>query len=103
MYDDLNLRDFFHILYIIRDNHKKHNPLTHKEVRVYLDCMRELSEKLNIGDSYHLPSVKFHFHAMSCRLSHEKRAFIAEELLKLLLLVEQSNKKQQDTFSPDNF
>lgn len=101
MYDDLTLRDFFHILYIIRDN--KNQNLTHKQVRVYLDCMQELSTNLNIGNSYYLPSIRFHFHAMSCRLSHKKRSFLAEELLKLLLLLEQSNKepKQQQPAAQD--
>ncbi|QSJ16315.1 hypothetical protein JYQ62_32010 [Nostoc sp. UHCC 0702] len=43
MYDSLNLEDFRHILYIIRDNHEKqHDWLTHKEIRVYLHCLREL-------------------------------------------------------------
>ena len=100
MYESLNINDFCHILYIIRDNHKKHDSLTHKEIRVYLNCMRELwsSEEMScIPDSYSLPSVKFHFYAMSCRISHEKRAFLASQLLDLLNLLEpKSNSKQQD-------
>ena len=96
MYESLNLDDFKHILYIIRDNHKKHDSLTHKEVRVYLDCMEQLWEKLvDIPDSYWLPSIKFHFWAMSCRISHEKRAFLASELLKLIVLLKQRNKSNQ--------
>ena len=99
MYESLNIGDFQHILYIIRDNHKKHNSLTHKQVRVYLDCMEQLWEKLDIPDSYWLPSIKFHFWAMSCKISHEKRAFLASRLLDLLLLLEQHDKsKQQDNF-----
>ena len=91
MYESLNINDFCHILYIIRDNHKKHDSLTHKEIRVYLNCMRELwsSEEMScIPDSYSLPSVKFHFYAMSCRISHEKRAFLASQLLDLLYSLE---------------
>ncbi|MDZ8238528.1 MAG: hypothetical protein RMZ69_15330 [Nostoc sp. ChiQUE01a] len=92
MYESLNINDFRHILYIIRD-YKKHD-LTHKEVRVYLNCMRQLwsSEEMYIPDSYYLPLIKFHFYAMTCRLSHEKRAILAEELIKLLGLLEQPNK-----------
>ncbi|MFN6488337.1 MULTISPECIES: hypothetical protein [unclassified Nostoc] len=100
MYEVLNINDFRHILYIIRDNHKKHDSLTHKQVRVYLNCMRDLwsSEEMSyIPDSYYLPSIKFHFFAMSCRISHEKRAFLASQLLDLLNLLEHPNKsKQQD-------
>lgn len=101
MYESLNINDFRHILYIIRDNHKKYNSLTHKQVRVYLNCMRDLwsSEEMScIPDSYCLPAIKFHFYAMSCRISHEKRAFLAEELLKLLDLLEPKS-KQQDNFT----
>ena len=93
MYESLTLDDFKHILYIIRDNHKKYDSLTHKEVRVYLDCMEQLWEKLDIPDSYWLPSIKFHFSAMSCRISHEKRAFLASELLKLLVLLKTKSKQ----------
>ncbi|MGV0102242.1 hypothetical protein NSTCB13_00758 [Nostoc sp. DSM 114160] len=103
MYDPLTLDDFEHILYIIRDNHKKYDSLTHKQVRVYLNCMRELwsSEEMSyIPDSYYLPSIKFHFYAMSCRISHEKRAFLASQLLDLLNLLKQPNKsKQQDNLT----
>lgn len=99
MYDSLNLEDFRHILYIIRDNHKKHNSLTHKEIRVYLRCMRELWGELNVSpDDYYIPSIKFHFHAMALRISHEKRAFLAEQLLNLLLLLEP---KQQSSNSKE--
>ncbi|MDZ8089035.1 MAG: hypothetical protein RMY16_26315 [Nostoc sp. DedQUE12b] len=63
--------------------------------------MRDLwsSEEMSyIPDSYYLPSIKFHFYAMSCRISHEKRAFLASQLLNLLLQLEHPNKsKQQDT------
>ena len=102
MYESLNINDFRHILYIIRDNHKKHDSLTHKQIRVYLNCMRELwsSEEMScIPDSYSLPSIKFHFYAMSCRISHEKRAFLASQLLDLLYSLEKpkSNSKQQDS------
>ncbi|MEH1885865.1 hypothetical protein [Nostoc sp.] len=93
MYEALTLDDFKHILYIIRDNHKKSYPLTHKQVRVYLDCMEQLWEKVHIADSYWLPSVKVHFWAMSCRISHEKRSFLASELLKLFVLL---GSKQQN-------
>ncbi|MDF5706530.1 MAG: hypothetical protein PUP90_02320 [Nostoc sp. S4] len=92
MYQVLNIDDFRHVLYIIRD-YKKHE-LTHKEVRVYLNCMRQLwfSDEMCIQDSYYLPLIKFHFYAMSCRLSHQKRAILASELIKLLNLLEQPNK-----------
>ncbi|MFN6530974.1 hypothetical protein [Nostoc sp. ChiSLP03a] len=103
MYETLNINDFRHILYIIRDNHKKHDSLTHKQVRVYLDCMEQLWEKLDIPDSYWLPSIKFHFSAMSCRISHEKRAFLASELLKLLVLLKQDNKSNTSGVSADHF
>lgn len=101
MYESLNIDDFRHILYIIRDNHKKHDSLTHKEIRVYLNCMRQLwsSEELYIPDSYYLPLIKFHFYAMSCRLSHDKRAILASKLLDLLNLLEQPNSKQQDNLT----
>lgn len=99
MYDSLNIDDFRHILYIIRDN--KNETLTHKKVRVYLDCMEQLWEKLDIPDSYHLPSIKFHFCAMSCRISHEKRAFLAERLLDLLSLLKEESKNTK--FSAENF
>jgi len=95
--DSLNIDDFKHILYIIRDNHKKYDSLTHKKVRVYLDCMNQLWSELYIPDSYYLPSIKFHFYAMSCRISHEKRAFLASELLKLLVLLKQPNSEQKVT------
>ncbi|MEA5601058.1 hypothetical protein [Nostoc sp. UHCC 0252] len=105
MHESLNLDDFKHILYIIRDNHKKHYSLTHKEIRVYLDCMHNLwlSEEMSyIPDSYYLPSIKFHLYAMLCRISHEKRAFLASELLKLLVLLEQPNQsKQQDNLTEE--
>jgi CRISPR/Cas system-associated exonuclease Cas4 (RecB family) len=86
MYESLQIDDFCHVLYIIRDNHKKHDSLTHKQVRVYLNCMRQLwaSEDMYVPDSYYLPLIKFHFYAMSCRLSHEKRAILASQLLDLL-------------------
>jgi hypothetical protein len=93
----LTVDDFKHILYIIRDNHKKYQSLTHKKVRVYLDCMNELLSQVSMPDSYWLPSIKFHFYAMSCRISHEKRAFLAEELLKLLVLLKEPNSKQKAT------
>ena len=102
MYESLTLDDFKHILYIIRDNHKKYDSLTHKQIRVYLNCMRELwsSEEMSyIPDSYYLPSIKFHFYAMSCRISHEKRAFLASELLKLLVLLQSNKSKQQDNLT----
>ncbi|QSJ18766.1 hypothetical protein JYQ62_08405 [Nostoc sp. UHCC 0702] len=95
MYDSLNLEDFRHILYIIRDNDKQHDWLTHKEIRVYLHCLRELWTELNISDSYWLPSIKFHFHAMALRISHEKRAILAARLLDLLVRLEQPNKSKQ--------
>ncbi|BAZ54194.1 hypothetical protein NIES4103_68790 (plasmid) [Nostoc sp. NIES-4103] len=98
MYDSLNLEDFRHILYIIRDNHKKYDSLTHKEILVYLHCMRELWTELNVPDSHIMPSIKFHFHAMALRISHEKRAFLAEQLLSLLLRLEP---KQQSSNSEE--
>ncbi|WP_334964100.1 hypothetical protein [Nostoc sp.] len=67
--------------------------------------MHELwsSEEMScIPDSYYLPSIKFHFYAMSCQLSHEKRSFLAEELVKLLLLLDKpntNNSKQQDNLT----
>ena len=92
MYEPLNIDDFRHILYMIRDNRKRHDSLTHKEVRVYLICMRQLwsSEELYIPDSYYLPLIKFHFYAMSCRLSHDKRAVLASKLLDLLNLLDKT-------------
>jgi len=103
MYESLDVNDFCHILYIIRDNRKKYPSLTHKEIRVYLNCMRELwasEEMSSIPDSYCLPSIKFHFYAMSCRISHEKRAFLADKLLDLLRLLKQPDKsKQQDNLT----
>lgn len=92
----LNIDDFRHVLYIIRDNHKNHDSLTHKQVRVYLNCMRQLwlsEEMCGVpSSSYYLPLIKFHFFAMSCRLSHEKRAILASQLLSLLDLLERPNK-----------
>jgi hypothetical protein len=110
MYGALDIEVFRHILYIIRDNRGAYS-LTHKEVRVYLGCMRDLwsqldESQLTIENSYYFPEIKFYFYAMSCRISHEKRAFLAKRLLDLLsklnLNSKQESPKQQE-FSPDNF
>ncbi|MEH2000572.1 MAG: hypothetical protein V7L00_17805 [Nostoc sp.] len=100
MYESLNINDFRQILHIIRDNHKKHDSLTHKKIRVYLNCMRELwsSEEMSyIPDSYFLPSIKFHFYAMSSRISHSKLAFLASQLLDLLDSLEEKPKSNSMT------
>jgi hypothetical protein len=107
MYGSLNIDVFRHILYIIRDN-TGYNSLTHKEVRVYLECMRELwsqldETQLTIENSYYFPEVRFYFYAMSCRISHEKRAFLAKRLLDLLsrLNLNQQKSKRKDKLTLD--
>ncbi|MDZ8227036.1 hypothetical protein [Nostoc sp. ChiVER01] len=98
MYEPLEINDFQHILYIIRDNHKSHNSLTHKEVRVYLDCMEQLWPRLNIPNCDYPPTMKFYLWAMSCTISHEKRAMLAGKLLDLILLLKQPNTSPSDNF-----
>ncbi|BAY74162.1 hypothetical protein NIES25_51850 [Nostoc linckia NIES-25] len=103
MHEPLDINDFCQILDIISRNDKQNRPLTHKQIRVYLECISELWPKLDIQDTFIVPvtpRIKFYFHAMSCWISHEKRAFLAEKLIELLRSLEKNNKsKQQDNFT----
>lgn len=107
--DLLEIESYIRILYRIRDNGNTNYPstFTHKQIRVYLECMTDLWEKMELLDTnkadYLQPEIKFLLAALSCRISHEKRTFLAERLIELLELIRKSKPQDYQRVTTDNF
>lgn len=107
MYGNLKIQHYKAILRRIRDNHESTEWVTHKKIRIYLECMSDLWSQLSIPDNaeFYLAEIEFLFRAMNCRISHEKRAFLAEQLLKRLEPLESmaAQQEKQSEYDPSNF
>lgn len=105
MYGNLTIEHFKAILNRIKDNHKSSDWVTHKKIRIYLECMSDLWHHLSFPDTakYLLPEIEFLFRAMECRISHEKRAFLADRLLELLSRIPPTQQQEESEYNPDIF
>ena len=107
--DALEIESFVRILYRIRDNDRAGQPsFTHKQIRVYLECINDLWKDMQFLNTpqadYYQPEIKFLLRGLSCRISHEKRGFLAERLIDLLENIKKSapQNKSKD-FDDSNF
>jgi hypothetical protein len=102
---ELDIDTFIVILRKIENNHKDFQ-LTHKEIKVYVDCIHNSWESLYIhiqtAEDDLLQEIKFLLASLRTSLSHEKRSFIAGRAIKILRNLRYV-KKHSEGFSPDNF